>query len=79
VCDDATLMEEALKLAHRLADGPTKALTMTRELYWASPNNSFEDQIDLESRYQSHAGKTSDFAEGVAAFMQKRPAKFTGK
>jgi 2-(1,2-epoxy-1,2-dihydrophenyl)acetyl-CoA isomerase len=77
--DDAALMDEALKLAQRLADGPTKALTLTRELYVASLENSFEDQIDLESRYQSQASATKDFAEGVTAFLQKRPAKFTGQ
>lgn len=79
VYDDAALMDEALKMAKRLADGPTTALTLTRHLYGASPHNSFEEQIDLESKFQSLAGKSSDFWEGVQAFLQKRPSKFTGK
>jgi len=79
VYDDGALMDEALKLARRLADGPTTALTLTRQLYGASPHNSFEEQIDLESKFQSAAGKSADFYEGVQAFLQKRPAKFTGK
>ncbi len=79
VYDDGALMDEALKLAQRLADGPTTALTLTRQLYEASPHNSFEEQIDLESKFQSHAGRSADFWEGVQAFLQKRPAKFTGK
>ena len=78
VCDDAELMPEALRLATKLADGPTQALAMTRTLYSASPTNSFEAQIDLERAMQSAAGKTEDFVEGVMAFLQKRPAKFKG-
>ncbi len=79
VYDDSVLLGEAIKMAQRLADGPTAALTLTRQLYGASPHNSFEEQIDLESKFQSLAGKSGDFWEGVQAFLQKRPAKFTGK
>ena len=79
VCDDAALLDEALRLATKLADGPTVALGMTRQLYNASPTNSFEGQIDLERAMQSAAGRTEDFVEGVGAFLQKRPAKFKGK
>ncbi len=79
VYDDAALMDEALRIARRLADGPTTALTLTRQLYGASPHNSFEEQIDLESKYQSLAAKSEDFWEGVQAFLQKRSATFKGK
>lgn len=79
VYDDAALMDEALKLAARLADGPTQALAFVRRLYWESPHNSFEQQIDLERHSQSQAGRTEDFIEGVTAFLQKRPARFKGK
>jgi 2-(1,2-epoxy-1,2-dihydrophenyl)acetyl-CoA isomerase len=47
-------------------------------LYWESPHKSFEDQLNLESQCQRHAGATEDFREGVAAFLEKRPAKFSG-
>lgn len=79
VFDDATLMDEALKLATRLAEGPTQSLALVRKLYWDSPNNSFEQQLDQERWAQRKAGVTEDFVEGVSAFLQKRPAKFKGR
>jgi 2-(1,2-epoxy-1,2-dihydrophenyl)acetyl-CoA isomerase len=48
-------------------------------LYWDSSDNSFEDQINLEFESQRIAGATTDFKEGVTAFLEKRPAKFHGK
>lgn len=79
VYDDAALMDEALKLAQRLAEGPTQSLSLVRRLYWETTTNSFEQQIDLERQSQRVAGFTEDFVEGVTAFLQKRPAKFKGK
>ena len=77
--DDAALMEETMKLAHELANGPTIALSLIRKLYWDSPDNSFEDQLNLEFQSQRIAGAAEDFGEGVSAFLEKRPAKFQGK
>jgi 2-(1,2-epoxy-1,2-dihydrophenyl)acetyl-CoA isomerase len=79
VYDDAVLMEETMKLAHELANGPTIALSLIRKLYWESPDNSFEDQLNLEFESQRIAGAAEDFKEGVSAFLEKRPAKFRGK
>ncbi len=79
VHDDSVLMEEAMKLAHELANGPTIALSLIRKLYWESPENSFEDQLNLEFESQRIAGAAEDFKEGVTAFLEKRPAKFQGK
>jgi 2-(1,2-epoxy-1,2-dihydrophenyl)acetyl-CoA isomerase len=79
VYDDAALGEETMKLAHELANGPTVALSLIRRLYWESPENSFEDQLNLECESQRTAGSTEDFREGVTAFLEKRPAKFRGK
>src|SRR3974390_3302045 len=79
VHDDGALMEEAMKLARELANGPTVALALIRKLYWESPENSFEDQLNLEFQSQRVAGATEDFREGVTAFLEKRPAKFAGK
>ena len=77
--DDALLMEEAMKLARELANGPTVALSLIRRLYWESPENSFEDQLNLEFQSQRLAGATEDFREGVTAFLEKRPAKFAAR
>jgi 2-(1,2-epoxy-1,2-dihydrophenyl)acetyl-CoA isomerase len=79
VYDDGELMGEAMKLARELAGGPTVALSLIRQLYWESPENSFEDQLNLEFRSQRIAGASEDFREGVTAFLEKRPAKFAGK
>lgn len=79
VVDDGALPDEAMKLATRLAEGPTQSLALIRRLYWQSPGNAFEEQIDLERWAQRQAGNTEDFIEGVGAFLQKRPAKFRGR
>jgi 2-(1,2-epoxy-1,2-dihydrophenyl)acetyl-CoA isomerase len=79
VYEDAQLMKEAIALGERLAAGPTLALVATRQLYWASPHNGMEQQLDLECQRQRAAGLTEDFAEGVAAFFAKRPAVFKGR
>lgn len=79
VHDDATLMEEAMTLARDLANGPTVALAAIRNLYWQSPENSYEEQLDAERWAQRTAGRASDFTEGVTAFLAKRPAQFKGK
>ncbi len=79
VYDDAALKGEAMKLAHELASGPTVALAMIRRLYWDSPENSYEQQLDLEYQLQRVAGATEDFGEGVRAFLEKRPAAFKGR
>src|SRR5262249_58236622 len=52
VYDDAALIGEAMKLAHELANGPTIALSLIRKLYWDSPENSFEEQLNLEFESQ---------------------------
>jgi 2-(1,2-epoxy-1,2-dihydrophenyl)acetyl-CoA isomerase len=79
VFDDDQLMAEAMKLASDLASGPTVALGLIRKAYWASPSNTFEEQIQLERELQRAAGRTQDFIEGVSAFRKKRPARFLGE
>ena len=76
--DNEALMEGALALAAKLADGP-KSLAFMRRLYWATWHNAYEQQLDLEARLQAEAGQTSDHAEGVKAFVEKRDARFVGK
>ncbi len=75
---DAELMPTAMGLARELARGP-KALGMIRKLVWDSLDADWHDQLRDEAHTQTKAGKTEDFAEGVGAFLQKRPATFKGR
>ena len=50
-----------------------------RKLYWDSPINTYEEQLDAERQAQKQAGRADDFAEGVSAFLQKRKAEFKGR
>lgn len=67
------------KLAEKLALMPTRAFGLTKKAVNQSLNNSLEEQLNLEEKLQTEAGKTKDFQEGVQAFLEKRKAKFKGK
>jgi 2-(1,2-epoxy-1,2-dihydrophenyl)acetyl-CoA isomerase len=79
VVDDEKILEETMTIARDLAAGPTVSLALIRKAYWESFRNSYEQQLHLERLFQRQAGLTEDSAEGVAAFLEKRPAKFKGK
>jgi 2-(1,2-epoxy-1,2-dihydrophenyl)acetyl-CoA isomerase len=72
------LMEEATTLARKLAEGPTFALALTRKAMTYGSNADFEGAIDFEADLQTLAASTADAKEGIAAFLEKRPAKFVG-
>ncbi len=76
--DDAALMPKAMQLANGLASGP-KSIGLIRQMYWKAMENGYSEQLDLEAKLQTQAGMTRDFEEGVAAFREKRPAKFSGQ
>lgn len=77
VADD-DLMPTALTLAKQLATGPTRSLAMIRRMAWSASDASFEEAMQTERNNQREAGRTADHREGVMAFIQKRPANFTG-
>ena len=79
VTDDVELEATALKLATTLAAGPTRSLAMIREAAWAATDQSWEEALATERRLQRDAGRTADHKEGVAAFIEGRPAQFTGR
>jgi len=71
--------EEVNKLALKMANMPTKALGMIKELFNKSMTNTLEQQLALESKSQIEAAQSEDYAEGVAAFIEKRKPEFKGK
>lgn len=64
--------------AQTLAVGPTRAYLGVKTALRASFANDLDAQLALEAKLQGDCGRSADFAEGVAAFLQKRPARFTG-
>jgi 2-(1,2-epoxy-1,2-dihydrophenyl)acetyl-CoA isomerase len=78
VVNDPDLIGTAMEIARKLADGPA-SLTLIRQLYWAGLENTHAQQLDLEAKFQMRAGLTTDYGEGVAAFREKRPARFSGR
>lgn len=79
VVDDAELMARTMEIGKKLAAGPTKALTLIRTGIRDCMDKTLTEALMVERRNQLHAGRSADFGEGVMAFLQKRPAAFTGK
>ena len=79
VYDDATLMEEAHKLCTRFAAAPTAGLALIKRALDQSWENDLDTQLDLEREFQREASLNPDYAEGVRAFMEKRPPRFAGR
>ena len=76
---DDVFAEESMKIAITLSKMPTKALAYTKQALNASLHNSFETQLQTEDQLQFAAGHTTDYKEGVAAFVEKRMPVFKGE
>lgn len=70
--------ETISKLAVKLANMPTKAFGLIKELFNSSMTNTLDQQLALESKLQIEAAQSNDYAEGVAAFIEKRKPEFKG-
>jgi len=79
IYDDDDLLPEAIKLGRSLAAGPTVSLGLMRQAYWRSLDNSYEQQLSLESDLQQISGSSEDSLEGRMAFLEKRKPVFKGK
>jgi len=74
--DDDRLMAEAASICVQFANGPTIGLGLIKRALDAAEQNDIDRQLDLERDLQREAGSTPDYAEGVRAFMEKRPPNF---
>jgi len=77
--EDAELATVVEGLATQLAAAPTRGLARTKQAIYEGWGRSLDAQLDIERDYQRELGWTADYAEGVAAFTQKRPPQFTGR
>jgi 2-(1,2-epoxy-1,2-dihydrophenyl)acetyl-CoA isomerase len=77
--DDAELPAVTEKLLAHFAQAPTRGLARTKQALYASPANTLEAQLDLERDLMRELGASDDYREGVAAFLAKRPPRFTGR
>jgi 2-(1,2-epoxy-1,2-dihydrophenyl)acetyl-CoA isomerase len=77
--EDAELAGAVDALAHQFAVAPTRGLAATKEALRRSWQRSFAEQLDVERDVQRELGRSSDYAEGVAAFTAKRTPRFTGR
>jgi 2-(1,2-epoxy-1,2-dihydrophenyl)acetyl-CoA isomerase len=79
VVPDEELGDAAAALADRLAAGPTRSYAGTKRQLNAWQFARFEQQLELEASIQADLAASQDFAEGVRAFVAKRPARFCGR
>lgn len=79
VFDDGDFLTESIAIARTLAQMPTKGLGYTKQVLNISFSGSFEEQLHDEDIFQQRAAQTTDYQEGVNAFLEKRKANFRGE
>ena len=78
VVEPEELISEATNLARKYASGPTKAYGYIKKMLDRAEHTSLEANLAYEVYMQEAAGRTDDYREGVASFVEKRPAEFKG-
>ena len=76
--EDSELAAVVDLLARQLAEAPTLGIARTKQAMYDGWARTLEQQLDVERDYQRELGRTADYAEGVAAFTQKRAPRFVG-
>jgi 2-(1,2-epoxy-1,2-dihydrophenyl)acetyl-CoA isomerase len=77
--DDAELAPTVERLLAHFAQAPTRGLAASKRALYASGSHTLDEQLDLERDLMRELGCSDDYREGVAAFVDKRPARFTGR
>jgi 2-(1,2-epoxy-1,2-dihydrophenyl)acetyl-CoA isomerase len=77
--DDAELAPTVDVVARRLAAAPTRGLAATKQAIYGSWHRTLDEQLDIERDLQRELGRSADYAEGVAAFSEKRAPVFKGR
>ena len=73
-----SLLLETTALAARMAAGPTRSYAGTKRQLNNWLYSRMEEQLELEARIQQEMAESEDFLEGAMAFVEKRPARFSG-
>lgn len=79
VCEDCDVLDRALELAKKMAEGPTFAIGLTKTLFNAAFSPSLSEFLEIETMVVSQLTQTADHLEGIQAFKEKRLPQFRGR